>query len=102
LSFCFQFRKDPEEETKLSEEEIAALRNEAERILSDEIKNFHSSKLVLGELFRFWDPLDLIRPLWTPKVRLIAKSNVCIESNVFNLLNILPNFIKVGQTVIMK
>ncbi|XP_026680956.1 CCAAT/enhancer-binding protein zeta [Diaphorina citri] len=37
-----EFRKDPEEETKLSEEEIAALRNEAERILSDEIKNFHS------------------------------------------------------------
>jgi hypothetical protein len=65
LSFCFQFRKDPEEETKLSEEEIAALRNEAERILSDEIKNFHSSKLNSGSglTLRLWDLLDLNRLL---------------------------------------
>ncbi|KAL1458383.1 hypothetical protein WDU94_008539, partial [Cyamophila willieti] len=37
-----EFRKDPPEENKVSEEEISALRSEAEKIMSDEIRNFHS------------------------------------------------------------
>uniref|UniRef100_A0A8D8TM19 CCAAT/enhancer-binding protein zeta n=1 Tax=Cacopsylla melanoneura TaxID=428564 RepID=A0A8D8TM19_9HEMI len=93
-----EFRKDPSEENKLSEEEISALKSEAEKIMSDEIRNFHTkSKDKTQNQEAKW--MKTVVSKGTSGDKVAAQVIMIQDDPVFHLntLNSLVNSVKVSK-----